>query len=349
MNNRSFMRPNTNKFSSGATRFQASTNALPIGENESAKKIKKSFKKIKDSSEWWSYARVFFTCMGSILIYGLLTNISLLNNGIYTPDPAAHNLAFIISCIVSGGAIAFASFSYLDDYAVYTSPVDAALSWFHGRPDTTFWHTVFRILGQLAGAFICAGALFLFYQDNARVKLAASVVNPLNIPTNGDAFSALCFETIGTVVLALVIFILDAQHRERFNSSLIKGIVMICVRLSVFQYTTASFNVFLSLAINATTNQWSTFAANTYYIFWVAGIVGLVTCAILIKLVRFLAREFAELKKRAYLREESQHDTKNKFQREQEAAEASARAREEAEGRAALLSQQNDESDEESR
>lgn len=253
------------------------------------------------SSSFWGYAKVFFSSLGAILIYGLLTNIALLNGGIYVPlDTNAHNLAYILSCIVSGGAMAFACFNYIDQESVYASPVDALLSWFHKRPDTTFWYTMTRLLGQFAGAFIMAGLLFLIYRDDARVKLAASVVNPLNNPSNESAFAAFCFETIGTVVIALAIFTLDAKHRRAADRALIKGIIVFAMRLAVYQYTGASFNVFLSFAMNATTNQWSTFVSGTYYIYWLAAGVSLVVCALAIVLQRYFARFFSEYDRNLY-------------------------------------------------
>lgn len=293
---RSFLKTGNAKFSPTP---KTTTSSLPIVGSDKPTKIgsRKGFKKPKDD-DWGSIIRVFFVSMGAIMVYGLLTNIAFLNNGINTPDPAAHNLAFIISCIVSGAAMAFACFNYTEHNAVYVSPVDAILAYFHSDHQTNMWHTVSRVLGLLAGAFTMSGVLFLVYQDNDRVKLAATVVNPLNLPGNGSAFTAFCLETIGTVVLALATFTLDAQHRRSIDRSLIKGLLVIGLRLAVFQYTTGSFNVFLSLAMNATTDQWSTFASGTYYIYWLSAGVALVASMLIILGQRKVAQMSSEIRRK---------------------------------------------------
>lgn len=281
--------------------------ALPSSSNvRPAKvgKLPKSLRKLKgnrSSFEWMDLLKAMAVSMGAILIYGLFTNIALLNNGIYVPaDPVAHNLAYIISCIVSGAIFAFASFNYVDTLSAFTSPVDAILSYFHYRHDTSLWHTLARVGGQIAGAFLMVATLYVIYEDKDRVKLAANVVNPLNISTNGNTFTAFALETIGTIVLALAVFTLDAQHRKASDRALIKGFLMAGLRLAVFQYTTASFNFFIAFAIDICSGQWNTFSGGSWYIFPLSMVVGLVVSGIIIMLQRWYAQTLADRRFKHY-------------------------------------------------
>lgn len=282
--------------SAGATQ-RSTKSSDKVGSSIKIGDPRKKMKTPKSSFEWLDLLKAMAVSMGAILIYGLVTNIALLTNGIYTPDPVAHNLAYIISAIVSGGIFAFATFNYIEHLAAYTSPVDSILSWFHDRPDTTVWYVLARLAGQLAGAFVMVGTLYLIFQDKDRVKLAANVVNPLSIATNNNAFTALSLETIGTVVLALVVFTLDAQHRSASDRALIKGFVMAVLRLAVFQYTTGSFNFFIAFAMDICSGQWNTFSGGTWYIFPLSMFIGLIISGLIIILQRKIARALDEKRK----------------------------------------------------